>query len=52
MAKFASTLLRRNMTAAVMAAVVSTVFLSASAQDKKKHEEAKPVPSYYGPQPA
>jgi hypothetical protein len=35
-----------------MAALVSTVCLSANAEDKKKHDEAKPVPSYYGPQPA
>jgi len=35
-----------------MTAVVSTVCLSADAQDKKKHEEAKAAPSYYGAQPA
>ena len=52
MAKFASTLLRRSTTAALLTAALATACLSASAQDKKKHEEAKPVPSYYGPQPA
>ena len=52
MAKFACKSLRWSTTAAVMAAVVSTVCLSVSAEDKKKHDEAKPVPSYYGPQPA
>jgi hypothetical protein len=35
-----------------MAAVVSTGCLGAGAEDKKKHEENKAVPSYYGPQPA
>jgi hypothetical protein len=35
-----------------MAAVASTVCLSTHAEDKKKHDEAKTVPSYYGPQPA
>jgi hypothetical protein len=35
-----------------MAAVVFTGCLGAGAQDKKKHEESKAVPSYYGPQPA
>jgi hypothetical protein len=35
-----------------MAAVVSTGWLGARAEDKKKHEESQPVPSYYGPQPA
>jgi carboxypeptidase Q len=54
MAKFAHTLLRRSTTAALLAAAITTVCLGASAQDKRKHEreEAKPVPSYYGPQPA
>jgi carboxypeptidase Q len=52
MTTFAGTFLRWSTTAALMAAVVSTVCLSASAQDRKKHEEAKAVPSYYGPQPA
>jgi carboxypeptidase Q len=52
MAKFACKSLRWSTTAAVMAAVVSTVCLNVSAEDKKKHDEAKPVPSYYGPQPA
>ncbi len=52
MAKFARILLRRSTTAALLAAVIATVSLGASAQDKKKHEETKPVPSYYGPQPA
>ena len=52
MAKFARTLLRRSTTTALLTAAIVTVCLSASAEDKKKHEEAKPVPSYYGPQPA
>jgi carboxypeptidase Q len=54
MAKFACTLLHRSTTAALLAAAIATVCLGASAQDKKKHEreEAKPIPSYYGPQPA
>ena len=52
MAKFACTLLRRSTTAALLTAAMAAVCFSANAQDKKKHEEAKPVPSYYGPQPA
>ena len=52
MAKFARTLLRRSTTAAVLTAAIAAVCFSANAQDKKKHEEAKAVPSYYGPQPA
>jgi carboxypeptidase Q len=52
MAKFACKCLRWSTTTALMAAVVSTVCLSVSAEDKKKHDEAKPVASYYGPQPA
>ncbi len=52
MAKFACTLLRRSTTAALLTVAIATVSLHTSAQDKKKHEEAKPVPSYYGPQPA
>ena len=52
MAKFARTLLRRSTTTALLTAAIVTVCLSASAEDKKKHEGAKPVPSYYGPQPA
>ena len=52
MAKFACNSLRWSTTAAVMAAVIATVCLSASAQDKKKHDEGRAVPSYYGPQPA
>ncbi len=57
MAKFASTLLRRSTTAALLTAAIATACLGAcsagvNAQDKKKHEEAKPVPSYYGSQPA
>ena len=52
MAKFACTLLRRSTTAALLTAAIATACFSADAQDKKKHEEAKPVPSYYGPQPA
>ena len=52
MAKFAGKFLRWSTTAAVMAAVVSTVCLNARADDKKKHDEGRPVPSYYGPQPA
>jgi len=52
MAKFASTLLRRSTTAALLTAALATTCLTSNAQDKKKHEEAKPVPSFYGPQPA
>jgi carboxypeptidase Q len=52
MAKFANTLLRRSMTAALLTAAIAAVCFTANAQDKKKHDEAKPVPSYYGPQPA
>jgi len=54
MAKFACTLLRRSTMAALLTAAIATMCFSASAQDKKKHdrEEAKPIPSYYGPQPA
>jgi carboxypeptidase Q len=52
MAKFACKCLHWSTTAALMAAVVSTVCLSVSAEDKKKNDEAKPVASYYGPQPA
>jgi hypothetical protein len=52
MATFACKFLRWSTTAALMAALVSTVCLNANAEDKKKHDEAKPVPSYYGPQPA
>jgi hypothetical protein len=52
MATFVRTYLRKSAGAALMMAVVSTWCLSAGAQDKKKHEEEKPVPSYYGPQPA
>ena len=36
----------------VMIAIASTPFLNASAQDKTKHAPDKPVPSFYGPQPA
>lgn len=52
MTTFACKFLRWSATAALMAAVVSTGWLGARAEDKKKHEESKPVPSYYGPQPA
>ena len=47
------TLLRRTTTAALLA-ILAASSLTATAQDKKKHEheDAKPVPSYYGPQPA
>lgn len=51
MTTFACKFLRWSASAALMAVVGSTC-LSAGAQDKKKHEEEKPVPSYYGPQPA
>jgi carboxypeptidase Q len=52
MSTFARKFLRWSTTAALLAMAVSTVCLSVSAQDKKKHEEAKAVPSYYGAQPA
>jgi hypothetical protein len=52
MTTLANKFLRWSATAALMAAVVSTGCLGARAEDKKKHEENKPVPSYYGPQPA
>lgn len=52
MTTFACKSLRWSTTAALMAAVVFTGCLGAGAQDKKKHEESKAVPSYYGPQPA
>jgi carboxypeptidase Q len=52
MATFACKFVRWSASAALMAVVVSTSCLGAGAQDKKKHEEEKPVPSYYGPQPA
>ena len=52
MTTFACKFLRWSATAALMAAVVSTGCLGAGAEDKKKHEENKAVPSYYGPQPA
>ncbi len=51
MTTFACKFLRWSASAALMAVVGSTC-LSAGAQDKKKHEEEKPVPSHYGPQPA
>jgi carboxypeptidase Q len=52
MTTFAGTFLRWSAGTVLMAAVVSTSWLCAGAQDKKKHEEAKPTPSYYGAQPA
>jgi carboxypeptidase Q len=54
MSKFACTLLRRSTTAALLSVALAAACVSAGAQDKKKHEreETKPVPSYYGPQPA
>ena len=52
MTTFACKFLRWSATASLMVAVVSTGWLGARAEDKKKHEESKPVPSYYGPQPA
>jgi carboxypeptidase Q len=51
MKTFACTLLRQSAGVALMAILVSSC-LSASAQDKKKHAEEKPVPSYDLPQPA
>jgi carboxypeptidase Q len=51
MTTFAGTFLRWSAGVALTAVVVSTC-LSAGAQDKKKHEEEKSVPSYYGVQPA
>jgi len=53
MTTFAGSFLRWSAGAALAAVVVSACGLGAGAQDKKKHvEEEKPVPSYYGPQPA
>src|SRR5271156_3383365 len=52
MSTFASKLLRCGLAATLMTVAVSTACLSARAEDKKKHEEAKPVPSYSAPQPA
>ena len=52
MTTFAWKFLRWSATAALMVAVVSTGWPGARAEDNKKHEESKPVPSYYGPQPA
>ena len=51
MKTFAFPFLRRSAGAALLAVLVSTC-LSAGAQDKKKHAEAKPVPSYDLAQPA
>jgi carboxypeptidase Q len=52
MTTFARTLFSRSAGAALLAAFLFTC-CTAQAQDKKKHgEEEKPVPSYYGPQPA
>jgi carboxypeptidase Q len=51
MKTFACTFLRRSAGVALMAVLVSSC-LNASAQDKKKHAEEKPVPSYDLPQPA
>ena len=57
MSTFACTFLRWSASAALVTVAVSTVCLGAGglgagAQDKKKHEEAKTAPSYYGAQPA
>jgi carboxypeptidase Q len=52
MARFACTFLRWSVSTALVTAAVSTVCLGAGAQDRKKHEEAKAAPSYYGAQPA